>query len=164
MRRAIGGLGALSLATLSLTFLAAGQAGADDKPSANFFTRLLPWNKPKPEPRKEEATAVAQTQLVQARLAAAKTSYFERLKVCNKLREVALQSGDDELLRKAEQLEIRVWDAYQGQMQRLAGGGGTLSAEEQALDRHLRGDTATGPRRAATESASRNAGAPTARR
>ncbi|MFO0969149.1 MAG: hypothetical protein U0793_26645 [Gemmataceae bacterium] len=146
MRRAVWGF-------VAIAFLGvAGHANADD--SGGFFTRLF-GGKSKAETKKEEARAkeASADSRSEAELVAAKNAYFERLKVCNKLREIALEKGDEELLRKAEQLEIRVWDVYQGRMRRLAGGGSALSAE-QALDSRLPPDTAAGRGRSTGDSSS----------
>jgi hypothetical protein len=42
----------------------------------------------------------------------AKADWERRTEVCLKLREIALESGDEDLLRKIEQLEQRAWYVY----------------------------------------------------
>ncbi len=53
--------------------------------------------------------------------------------MCDKLREVALQTGDTELLTKADDLEKRAWEVYQAK----AGGARSLTADEQFLESKL---------------------------
>jgi len=42
----------------------------------------------------------------------AQADYWRRLEVCDRLREIAFQTGDSDLMRKVDQLEQRVSDAY----------------------------------------------------
>lgn len=135
MRHSVWGLGLLLLAVW------AGPATADDKDSQpNWFSRVFGGGKSsRPEPKKGDNAAKprADAATAKARIAGAKTTYFRRLEVCDKLKQVAVQTGDDTLLRRAEQLEVRVWDTYQAQLKRVAQNRATLSPEEQTLDDHL---------------------------
>jgi hypothetical protein len=128
------------------------QAEPGTQRSGNWLTRWLPsWGKPKATPPTSEEVNVPGAALnpVPARpdSALVRTKYFERLKICNKLRAVALQTGDDELLRQAEQLEIRSWDAYQAQLKRLSQNPSAVSPEDD-IGRHVSSGTSaprTGP-------------------
>lgn len=42
----------------------------------------------------------------------AQSDYFRRLEVCDRLREIAFQTGDNDLMHQVDQLEQRVVDAY----------------------------------------------------
>ncbi len=42
----------------------------------------------------------------------AKADWLRRVEVCDKLRGIAMESGDDELMAKVEELERRAWDVY----------------------------------------------------
>jgi hypothetical protein len=52
--------------------------------------------------------------------AQAQADFLRRLEVCDKLREIAFQNGDGELMHKVEQLEQRVEDAYAHQTRRAS--------------------------------------------
>ncbi|MGE0529645.1 MAG: hypothetical protein AB7P49_21545 [Bdellovibrionales bacterium] len=68
---------------------------------------------------------------------------FRRQAVCDKLRAIAMQTGDDNLLRKAEQLDQRAWQVYLQKTQNLATGTATLQEDERLLTERLGGDWRT---------------------
>ena len=115
---------ALSL-TLGITSMAV--AADDDAPparSGNWFTRLFVRDKgtkesaaKKEEAAKTEANAPA---LAQQK---AQVELMRRQEVCDKLRQIALQIGDNDLTRKADALDQRAWDVY---VQRTGGTGGSF--------------------------------------
>ena len=95
----------------------------DEPPPAKpaWYQRLLPFKKkaaapPAPQPSRE-TPAPAPVQPSPAQVAAIlqnreKAAVLRRLAVCDKLREIALVREDDELRRKADQLDQRAWDMY----------------------------------------------------
>jgi hypothetical protein len=108
-------LGAAAL-ILALGLGVVGTASAQE--SGSWFTRLLNPAAEKVDPEKSADKAdspkvnpaVNRTALKAARKA--KADWERRTEVCLKLREIALETRDDELLKKVEQLEKRSWDVY----------------------------------------------------
>jgi hypothetical protein len=68
-------------------------------------------------------------------------AFYRRLKVCDRLAEIALQTDDQELGRQAEELEARVWEIYRRQTGSLRGAG-PADPDQAVLDEHLRRTTA----------------------
>lgn len=60
--------------------------------------------------------------------------YFDRVKFCDKLREIALQTGDDELGRKAEELEKQAFELMQKRTSTLPNIMENVRASEAALE------------------------------
>ncbi len=116
------------------------------KPFGNWFGSSEP-TKPaeKKPPPKPEATAVKKpTDLVKppslvdeavAKRGHEETVLLRRLEACDKLREIAIQTKDDDLLRRAEQLEERAQAAYAQRTANLRGGG--FESDEKTIDRYL---------------------------
>jgi hypothetical protein len=107
----------------------------DDKPAktGNWFTRLFvrdPAAKKKDAAKDEAPAPLSQAQVRQK----AQWEWMRRQEVCDKLRQIALQTGDDDLRRKADALDQRAWDAY---VQRTGGAKGNLSPDEQILEGRL---------------------------
>lgn len=88
----------------------------------------------------------------------AQANYFRRLNVCLKLQQVAIDTKDDELLKKVKGLEKRVWEAYRRHLdinhdldpfesdedifeRHLGEAGRPEEADEQVLTRPVRGLT-----------------------
>ena len=87
--------------------------------SGNWFTR---WFTPaaKTEPAKNaDAKSETPPSAAISRLKQAKADLERRQAVCNRLIEIADASGDDDLRRKAEQLDQRAWDLYTTMANRL---------------------------------------------
>jgi hypothetical protein len=100
--------------TLSVTLGFARLAYAQE--SGNWFTRLFT-----PTPAKTASTDKTEVKTDATkipisssnnRLTQAKADLERRQDVCLKLREIAIASGDDDLLRKAEMLDQRAYDLY----------------------------------------------------
>ncbi|MCI0639778.1 MAG: hypothetical protein L0Y72_08935 [Gemmataceae bacterium] len=109
------------------------------KSAGNWFTPMLPWNlgKNAPEPKSPppatvEAPAPAKVHPQATRLRA-EQEWLRRQEACDKLREVALQTNDTDLLTKAEVLEKRAWEVYRAQ----SGVATSLTADEQLLESKL---------------------------
>jgi hypothetical protein len=121
--------GYVRIATLAfaLGLGAAGLAHGDDPPAKGpgpWYSRIFgggtPAAKKAPDVKKEDAKPLPPG-AVSALKAQAHADYMRRLEVCDKLREIGFESSDDELRRKADQLEQRAFDAYVQQMNRLGG-------------------------------------------
>ena len=133
MHRGLRWTGALALA-LGLALAACAHA---NEPAGNWLTRL--WGrtaKKKTEPAPEQeaeakTTAPLSASMVRQR---AQFEWLRRQEICDKLREIALQNGDEELRRKADLLSQRAWDTY---VQRTGQGRGILSPDEQILESKL---------------------------
>ncbi len=85
----------------------------------------------------EEKPAPAQTLRIDPALLRdkEKADHFRRVEVCNRLREIAYQTKDLDLERKANHLEQRAFDLY---LQRLGQLSGTrFESDEQILERRL---------------------------
>jgi hypothetical protein len=105
------GIAALTV-TVSLGFV--GAACAEE--SGNWFTRLFTPTAEKIEPVKKLDVKTDPPKMpvssLNNRATKAKAELERRQEVCLKLREIALGSGDDDLLRKADALFQRAWDQY----------------------------------------------------
>jgi hypothetical protein len=122
---------------LSVGFGLAGLARGDDdaKPAktGNWFTRLFTRDS---APKKKENGAKKDDAAPSAALLRQK-AYWEwqrRLEVCDKLKQIAFETGDKDLDRKADALDQRAWDVY---VQRTGGPKGDLSPDEQFLEGRL---------------------------
>ncbi len=73
-------------------------------------------------------------------------AFLRREAVCDRLMEIALQTDDQELLHRAEQLRERAWAAYAQRTAHLPGGNAGFESDEQILDKHL-GTTSTAEER-----------------
>jgi hypothetical protein len=114
MRRFL--LALVILAAAALTGWAS--AHADEGEAKSWSSRLWPWSSAKkdvPEAKKDaksEPATNAATQAAAARRLRAELDWKRRAEVCQKLRQIAYETGDDELDRFAERLDQRVWDEY----------------------------------------------------
>src|SRR5262249_13713033 len=63
--------------------------------------------------------------------------YERRDAVCRRLHLIALQTNDDELERRAEQLEQKAWEIY---LRHTANLGNGVDLDEAVLDRYLGGE------------------------
>ena len=147
MHRGTWRMGALALA-LALGATALGRAGEDDDPPAgdaprgNWFTRLFrPSARKKVEPKANEVKDPAPPPSPAVMRQRAYMEWLRRQEVCDKLREIALETGDEELRRKADSLNQRIWDSY---LQRTGGAASAaplarsgVSADERYLERKL---------------------------
>jgi hypothetical protein len=126
------------LGALALGLGLAGPVRAEDdvKPakSGNWFTRLFVRDQAKAKAAtKEEAATPAPISPALARQKAL-WECMRRQEVCDKLKQIAAQTGDDDLRRKAEILDQRAWDVY---LQRTGNAKAPLSSDEQVLEDHL---------------------------
>ena len=75
-----------------------------EKPKPKVKTTKKPINEERPLPRPVEPAGAEQQREMNAVL--------RRMEVCDRLRTVALQTGNDELMRQAEELEARAQEIY----------------------------------------------------
>ncbi len=111
-------MGHRTIATLALALVLAGTAHAQVPAAGSqggLITRFFkkPANTTRVEKEDVASPSVAVPSLSPAtRLALAQADLVRRQEVCQKLREIALETGDDDLARKADQLDQRAWDAF----------------------------------------------------
>lgn len=121
----------LCVAGIALSQEAGGSEG-------NWFTRLFYHGTPRAWARKEDkkdeekVIPMAAPSVVRAQ---AQADYLRRLEICDKLRDIAFQTGDTELMNRANQLEDRAKDAYVQRANREGTNPGSF--DEETLDRHL---------------------------
>ncbi|MBI2805159.1 MAG: hypothetical protein HYX68_09305 [Planctomycetes bacterium] len=91
--------------------------------SGNWFTRMFtPATKTSAAKKTEDeaaAKAAKKNAASASRLTKAKADLERRQAVCLKVREIALATGDDQLLKQAEQLDGRAWELYVAVKNRL---------------------------------------------
>ena len=124
--------------SLGLTTLA--KADDDDaKPkTGNWFTRLFSHDaapKKKDPPAKDEAKPLPPSPALLRKKA--EWELLRRQEVCEKLRQVALDTNDRELARKADDLEQRAWDIY---VQHTGGAGSNPTPPASLRSLAARGD------------------------
>jgi hypothetical protein len=103
-----------------------------DQPKPSWFQRLWPFHKKKIPP--PASVLKGPVESAAARQAREKADFLRRIAVCDKLKDIAFQSNDGELLRKADQLDQRALAIYQQHSGQAAGG---LQADERILERRL---------------------------
>lgn len=96
------------------------RAGAADTPSAEakpgWFQRMAgpapkPVTPPKPLPHPAEVAATQQSQEM--------ASYLRRAAVCDRIRQIAMESGDDALMKQADALDKQAFNVYQQRVSNL---------------------------------------------
>jgi hypothetical protein len=151
------------------TVASAAEPGGDVQPAAekssgNWFTRMFGFghgapDKPaEPKAAKDEASVPSKAALLEvakAKRDQEEHALFRRQKVCIRLREIADRTNDDELRRKAEQLDQRAWELYVQRTGQSSAGGADDRSDEAIVNRHL--GTATGRAGAAPANSSREA-------
>lgn len=75
--------------------------------------KKAPTATPTPPPPQPATPLMLNPRDAEALRRAEEEKWLRRANVCNKLRKLAIQAGDDELLRKADYLDHAAWDAYQ---------------------------------------------------
>lgn len=140
---AVAGLGALVQAQEPGAALTTPKsASLESTRKGNWLSRLWPWGKK--TAAKEERVAAASPAPALSPAVLKQRAYLDwlrRMEVCDKLREIALQTNDAELSRKAEQLADRAYETYLKTAQR--GPHTPISPEESILEQKLGGHAAT---------------------
>jgi hypothetical protein len=98
------GLGMVALARADDDNVAPAKTG-------NWFTRIFVRDPAKKKDKKDEHVEPAPLSPAQIRQKA-QWEWQRRVEVCEKLRQIALETGDQELSRKADALDQRAWDLY----------------------------------------------------
>jgi hypothetical protein len=93
---------------------------------------------PQPEARPQVEEAALQRQREEAAL-------YRRLAVCDELNRIALETRDEELIRKASQLTQRVMAAYSQRTAHLPVSHASFESDEKILEKHLGAGTAAVP-------------------
>lgn len=107
----------LRIAALTLVFGLGIVGIVSAEEAGNWFTRLLAPSAEKSQ-RGAPAKTFAQSDVPTMppasfkRVKQAKADLERRQEVCFKLKDIALAAGDEEMLRKVEQLEQRAYDLY----------------------------------------------------
>ena len=104
-----------------------------DQSQPRWWQRMWPFHKKEAPP---PLVAASPVESPVARKTREQAIYFRRIAVCDKLKDIAFQTKDDELLRKADQLDQRAFAIYQQHTGQAAAGSG-LQADEGILDRRL---------------------------
>jgi hypothetical protein len=134
-------------------FARAGETDNDDSAAkGSWFSRLLPGKSQppaRPKDKQMEKNEAAEKHAASMKAAVAtqaneKADWIRRIAVCDKLREIAILTNDDELFRKADQLDQRAWDTYQKRTARLPAGAAGLQSDERILNRRLGTNTSMG--------------------
>ena len=110
-----------------------------DPSQPRWWQRMSPFHKKEAPPPLVPAVPVESPV---ARKAREQAIYFRRIAVCDKLKDIAFQTRDDELLRKADQLDQRAFAIYQQHTGEAPGAG--LQADERILERRLGNSAPTG--------------------
>lgn len=86
-----------------------------DPPQSSWTAKLWPWSKKVPEGQKDATGQPAKetkADLDAPRRLRAELDWKRRAEICQKLRQIAYETKDDELDRFAERLDQRAWDVY----------------------------------------------------
>jgi hypothetical protein len=137
--------GAVTALLLSAGLLHAAEPPADESPSPPWYKRMF-GSKPKPADNKPETPAADKAPTrddVKRSLDQEQKVYLQRLEFCSRLRQIAAQTNDDELLRKADNLEQQATDVYLKRTQTLPAILQDVKVAEAALDQK-RESAATG--------------------
>jgi hypothetical protein len=137
-----------ALLAIALALGGSGSTQADEgskppvKSKGSWFTRLFTFGKkerPTPATEKEKATTEpSKRPEASGRSREQEESILgRRQEVCHKLREIAVQTRDDNLLRKADQLDQRAWSTYLKRTGGAPAGHGSFQSDEEVLARHL---------------------------
>jgi hypothetical protein len=121
---------------LGMFQVAAAQTNTDGRSKPSWFQRLWPFHKkkaPPPAPTVKGPSAVETAAAVRAR---EKAAYLRRIAVCDNLRAIAVQTNNNELYRKADQLDQRAFAIYKQHLGQ-APGEIVLQAEEPSLQHRL---------------------------
>jgi hypothetical protein len=122
--------------------LCLGNLSWSEEPRAqgNWFTRMFKLGKGRKNEAEPSAEDLVRLQAAAANpvnlRAQAEAAYHRRLAVVDKLKAIALATHDEDLERKASQLEQRTWDNY---LKHTAGQGALRNAslDEQILENRL---------------------------
>src|SRR5262245_7791352 len=104
-----------------------------DPPQTSWTARLWPWHKKVPEAQKDSTGQPAKegkAEIDAALRLRAELDWKRRAEICQKLRQIAYETNDDELDRFAERLDQRAWDVY---IRQTGAAGANLPQDERVL-------------------------------
>lgn len=109
--------------------------------------------KPKAESNGEKRAAEAETPRLQVETAGQQRqleqeAMLRRLAVCDELNRIAMETQDQDLMRKVNQLTQRTMAAYSQRTAHLPASNVRFESDEKILEKHLGAGTAVGPRQA----------------
>jgi hypothetical protein len=112
----------------------------EKKPEEKKPVEKKPAPRPELTPAKKLSAPVKPASMVDE--AAAERSREEgtllrRLQACDKLKDIAIRTNDNELLRRAEELEERAQTTYAQRTAHLRGTAGSFESDEKTIDRFL---------------------------
>jgi hypothetical protein len=111
---------ATGLALVVLVGLQGATASAQEPAeSRGLLSRLNPFASQEPGPRLRAAVAPLSPESLLAAITAEKEAYSRRLDACHRLREIALDAGDEKLEAKANELEKMATETYRLRVSRL---------------------------------------------
>jgi hypothetical protein len=96
-----------------------------ETPPASDTSEALP---PRPRTEIDEAADLQEREM---------QHLIRRQMVCQKLMDIALRAGDQQLLRQAEQLDQRAWQVYLQRTAQFSGGPPLFDSDEKTLEKHL---------------------------
>jgi hypothetical protein len=108
---------------------------ADDSAPVPWYKRIFSDPKPKPTPKPAAPEPPITRQDVARSVEQEQKVYMERLAFCTKLRQIAVQTGDEELERKANELEKQAFDVFTKRTAKLPALMDSVKASESALDK-----------------------------
>lgn len=122
-----------------LLALATQSANAAEPPEENaatpWYKRIFSSPKPKPAPATDAPVEKSPTWTEVSRsLDQERAVYMERLQFCTRLRQIAVESGDEELQQKASQLEDQAEEVYMKRTRKLPSIVQDVKAAEAALE------------------------------
>jgi hypothetical protein len=141
-------------ATLIVALLAGlGTVAAQERPPAsesetapvpapskgNWFTRLFPFGR-KTEEKKQSPETESQPNIAESAAsvrARERAAWNRRVAVILELRKIALSTHDEQLERKADELDRLAWQTYEMRTAHLPAGDAAFASDEQTLDQHL---------------------------
>jgi len=126
MRRLAIGAGAAVLGlALGASLVRADDSDTDKPPTTHWWDRIMPGKTAKPEADDDDDDKQVRTEpkapvkagptareLAIAQREKEKANFMRRSDACLKLKQIALDTGDDELHRRAEELNDRAWSIY----------------------------------------------------
>jgi hypothetical protein len=128
---------------------------ADDPPSVPWYRWLFLGERAKPAPPKPAVINKAPANTPTPKEAAGRTLadeqriFLERLNAISKIKRIALEQGDEEMLKKAEDLEQQAEEVFKQRTARLPAGGDDRAALERGRDDRPATAARTAPRRPA---------------
>jgi hypothetical protein len=151
---------AFLLLGLTAPALAVEPPATEEPPSVPWYRWLFLGERAKPVPPKpaivnKAAAAPTGKEAAARTLAEEQRVFLERLKAISKIKEIALDQGNEELLRRAEELEEQAEEVFRQRTARMQGTADDRAALERGRDDRQATAARTAPRRPATRGGER---------